>query len=254
MKPTPWPGDRRTGRAALGLAAALVLIGGSAHGVEPLRIASASNFAAAMQSLRIGFEETADVPVVLSFGSTGKHYAQVRNGAPFDLFFAADVERPRRLEDEGKIVPGTRFTYAVGALVLWSPDPARVDPEGRVLRDPTFRHLAVANPRLAPYGLAARETMEALGCWAALQRRLVRGENIAQALHFVRSGSAELGFVAAGLVPDDGSRWVVPQALYRPIEQQAVLLREGRAARAFLSFVRSEAGRAIIVNHRYGVP
>jgi molybdate transport system substrate-binding protein len=195
---------------------------------------------------------------VLIPGSTGKHYAQIRNGAPFDAFFAADADRPMRLEQEVRIVPGSRFTYAIGQLVLWSPDAGLVDPGGAVLQSDRFRHLAIANPDLAPYGAAARSVLQALGLWDALAPKLVRGENIGQTFQFVISGNAELGFVARsqleapGRAPA-GSSWPPPRDLYPPIEQQAVLLRDSPASRAFLAFMRARA-RAIVRAYGYDSP
>jgi molybdate transport system substrate-binding protein len=197
--------------------------------------------------------------VTLIFGSTGKHYAQIRNGAPFDAFFAADRRRPELLEEEGVALPGTRFTYALGKIVLWSPERGVVDPEARVLERGEFRHLAIANPKLAPYGKAAEEVLQARGVWARLRGRLVRGENVGQAFQFVKSGNAELGFVAYSQLkranqPIEGSLWNVPRALYTPIEQQAVLLKDSVAARGFLSFVRSDEALTIIGDYGYQTP
>jgi molybdate transport system substrate-binding protein len=228
-------------------------------GADELRVAVASNFRPAMAAAAARFEEQSGHEVVLISGSTGKHYAQVVNGAPFDAFFAADAERPRRLEAEQLIVPGSRFTYAIGKLVLWSPDPARVDAEGGVLRTGAFAHLAIANPELAPYGAAARQVLQQLGLWEQLAERLVRGENIGQAFQFVVTGNAELGFVARAqlAIPDrafGGSSWQPPQSLYDPIEQQAVLLKDTPVGRAFMTFVQSEEARALIRAYGYDVP
>lgn len=226
---------------------------------ETLTVAVAANFARPMAALVEAFEADSAHRARLSIGSTGKLYAQIRNGAPFDAFFAADVQRPHRLEAEGAAVAGSRFTYAIGRLVLWSPDPDRVEAGGRVLGRDDFAHLAIANPRLAPYGLAARQTLEALGLWEALQPRLVRGENIGQAFHFVRSGHAELGLVAWSQLPHDdgrirGSHWRVPTSLYAPIEQQAVRLSDSEAARDFMRFMRSDRARTLIHGFGYTTP
>jgi molybdate transport system substrate-binding protein len=226
---------------------------------DQLRLAVASNFRSAMQAVAAQFEQRSQGRVTLIFGSTGKQFAQVRNGAPFDAFFAADAERPSRLEAEGRIVPGSRFTYAIGALVLWSPRADLVDPEGLVLDSDRFDHLAMANPDLAPYGAAAREVLRSLGLWQRLEPRVVRGENIAQAYQFVVSGNAQLGFVARsqlvfpGAEPR-GSAWQPPQSLYPRIEQQAVLLRDTNAARAFMAFMRSDEARALIGAYGYDLP
>jgi molybdate transport system substrate-binding protein len=224
-----------------------------------IRVAVASNFTSAMTTIANQFEAEMGYRIRLSFSSTGKHYAQIINGAPFDAFFAADIRRPELLEQEGLAVPGSRFTYAVGKLVLWSPKPGYVDQQGSVLAHSEFRHLAIANPLLAPYGVAAREVLQARGLWDDLEGRLVRGENIGQAFQFVASGNAELGFVAwsqlkrPGRVAE-GSVWKVPQSLYSPIEQQAVLLKDKETARAFILFVRSAAAIRIIRDHGYEVP
>lgn len=239
--------------------AALLLLASCSTGLQAaeLVIAVASNFQPAMHQLARRFEAKTGHRLRLVTGSTGKHYAQVHNGAPYDLFFAADSERPLRLEQEGLARPDSRFTYALGALVLWSPDTSLVDSAGEVLRGDAFGRLAIANPRLAPYGRAARETLVALGLWASLQDRLVRGENIAQAFHYVYSGNAQLGLIAhAQLRTLDvpGSRWPVPAELHAPIEQQAVLLKDTLAGRDFLAYVRSAEAVAIIRQFGYAVP
>lgn len=224
-----------------------------------LRVAVASNFRPAMERAAAPFEQTSGREVTLIFGSTGKHYAQIVNGAPFDAFFAADAKRPRRLEREGLAVPGSRFTYAIGQVVLWSADAQLVDPAGRILKSDRFRHLAIANPDLAPYGEAARAVLLGLGLWDALQPRLVRGENIAQTFQFVRTGNAELGFVARAQlqVPGrefPGSTWTPPQALYPPIEQQAVLLKDSPLARSFMAYMQSPEAAAILRAYGYDSP
>ncbi|HAJ91767.1 MAG TPA: molybdate ABC transporter substrate-binding protein [Gammaproteobacteria bacterium] len=226
---------------------------------EEIRVAAASNFKNAITAIARRFEAATNHKVTLIFGSTGKHYAQIKNGAPFDVFFAADVRRPELLEEEGVALPGSRCTYAVGKVLLWSPKKGYVDPEGRILERSEFRYLAIANPKLAPYGKAAQEILQARRLWDRLSGRLVRGENIAQTFQFVKSGNAELGFVAYSQVkhpnqPIEGTFWEVPQALYTAIEQQAVLLKDSVAARAFLSFVRSREALKIIHDYGYGTP
>lgn len=224
-----------------------------------IHVAVASNFTATMRLLAARFEAQSDHVVVLLPGSTGKHFTQIMNGAPFDAFFAADVKRPERLEAEGRIIPGSRFSYAIGKLVLWSPDPELVDRDGAVLESGTFRRLAIANPRLAPYGRAAQQFLESRGILKSLQPKLVRGENISQAFQFVASGNAELGLVALSQLMQSGtqpagSRWQVPGTLHAPIEQQAVLLSDSKAAADFMKFAKSESARAIIRNSGYGIP
>ena len=226
---------------------------------DEIRVAAASNFRPAMRVLAKRFEAQSGHKVQLIFGSTGKQYAQIVNGAPFDAFFAADVERPEQLEQEGLAIAGSRYTYALGKLVLWSPKAQFVDPAGKVLESDSFRYLSLASPTLAPYGLAAQQTLESLGLWEKLEPRLVRGENIAQAYQFVSSGTAELGFIAYSQIQNPkrknkGSYWEVPQSLYTPIEQQAVLLLDTAAGREFLAFTRSWDGLKIISAHGYSVP
>lgn len=243
-------------RLAAHCALGLVLL--ALHGpaaADVVRVAVASNFADAAQALAVAFERDSGHQVQLVPGSTGKHYAQIVNGAPFEVFLAADADRPRLLEHAGLAVPGSRFTYALGRLVLWSPLPDQVDAAGHVLAGDGFRRLALANPGLAPYGRAAREVLERRGQWRRLQGRLVQGENVGQAYQFVHSGAAELGFVADSQVMGmAGSRWDIPADLHAPIEQQALLLQSAPAARAFLDFVASEAGRALIQAHGYHTP
>jgi molybdate transport system substrate-binding protein len=226
---------------------------------DELRVAVASNFRLAMTATATRFEAISGHRVKLIPGSTGKHYAQIVNGAPFDAFFAADAERPRLLELDRRIVPGSRFTYGIGKLVLWSATGNLVDPDGAILRAGTFDHLAIANPELAPYGAAARQLLQALGLWESLAGKLVRGENIGQTFQFVVSGNAELGLVALAQLanPDQrfgGSAWEPPQALYDPIEQQAVLLNDSPAGRDFMAFMRSAEARALIRTYGYDVP
>ncbi len=226
---------------------------------EELQVAVASNFSAAIGSIVMEFEAASGHRVRVIPGSTGKHFAQIMHGAPYDVFLAADVRRPEELERRGMVRPGSRFTYAVGKLVLWSPQPGFVDGEGAVLKGGNFRFLAIANPRHAPYGRAAREILQGLDLWSDLTGRIVRGENISQAFQYVKSGNAELGFVARsqlhGLgVGSKGSHWEAPGQLYGPILQQAVLLKEKVSGREFLAFIRSEAGLKIICSYGYDVP
>lgn len=220
-----------------------------------IRVAVASNFRNAAIQLATVFESSTNHDVTLIFGSTGKHYAQIINGAPFEVFLAADIRRPELLEKDGIAIPGSRFTYAVGKLVLWSPKKGYVDAGGKILDSRQFRFLAIANPKLAPYGRAARQVLQERKLWAELKSRMVRGENIAQTFQFVMSRNAELGFVAYSQLrrPNhaiEGSFWEVPRSLYTPIDQQAVLLKDSVVARAFLSFLQSE--QAIQIIHDFG--
>lgn len=232
---------------------------GAARAAE-VHVAVAANFTVPMQKIAAAFERDTGHRAVLAFGSTGRFHAQLRNGAPFDVLLAADQETPARLEQEGLGVPGTRFTYAVGRLVLWSASPGVVDERGEVLRRPGQGKVAIADPRLAPYGAAAVEVMQRLGVEAALRARLVQGESISQAYQFVATGNAAFGFVALSQVMvggrvDRGSAWVIPADLHAPIRQDAVLLGRARhhpAARALLQYLRGEAAHAILRTHGYG--
>ena len=220
-----------------------------------VQVAVAANFTAAAREIAAAFEDRTGAAALLSFGSTGQLYAQIVQGAPFEVFLAADQERPERAEREGLAVPGSRRTYAVGRLVLFSAEAGRVrGPDA--LRDPGLRRIALANPRLAPYGRAALEVAEALGMGEILRGRQVIGMNVSQAHQFVRTGNAELGFLALSQVArtSDGSRWLVPEDLHAPIRQQAVLLDAGRdnpAARRFLDFLDSRTAREILRRHGY---
>lgn len=225
-------------------------------------VAVATNFAEVMERLERDFERDSGHELTVVSGSTGKLYAQITNGAPFDVFLAADRERPRLLEEQGLAVDASRFTYAVGCLVLWSPIAGRVAPDGaETLRHGDFRKLAMANPALAPYGAAARETLEKLGLYEQLRGRLVIGENIGQAFAMVATGNAELGFVALSYVMSarnemPGSRWDVPQEYYAPIRQDTVLLERGAgndAAAALLRWLKEDEARAIVERFGYRV-
>jgi len=240
----------------LTLALLLVVQGAAAADVQ---VAVAANFTAPMQKLAPLFEQQTGHKVVASYGSTGKFFGQINNGAPFEVLLAADDETPARLEQNGGAVTGTRFTYAIGRLVLWSRQAGVVDKNGEVLRGDSFERIAIADPKLAPYGAAAVQTLRALGVLERQQPRFVTGENITQAHQFVATGNAQLGFVALSQVQVDGritegSAWVVPAHLHEPIVQQAVLLTAGRdnpAARALLDFLRSEPARAMIRRSGY---
>ncbi|MCG6862680.1 MAG: molybdate ABC transporter substrate-binding protein [Chromatiaceae bacterium] len=238
---------------------------GTASLAEPLRVAVASNFLMPAKALADRFEQASGYQVSLSTGSTGKLYAQIVNGAPFSVFLAANAAEPRRLEAQGKVVAGSRFTYAVGRLVLWSRDPAQLaaGDGADLIRNGEFARLAVANPKTAPYGMAALQAMQALGLDpATLGRRLVRGENVSQVYQFTASGNADLGFVALSQVsnpekPAAGSYWLVPSDLHEPIEQQAVLLDDSpndEGARLFFDFLKGPKSRELIARYGYGTP
>ncbi|MGA7950891.1 MAG: molybdate ABC transporter substrate-binding protein [Thiobacillaceae bacterium] len=224
-----------------------------------VQVAVAANFTAPMQKIAAAFERDTGHKALLAFGSTGNFYAQIKNGAPFEVLLSADAETPARLEKEGLGVPGTRFTYAIGTLVLWSAKSSVVDAHGQVLKKGAFAHIALANPRLAPYGAAALEVLSKLGIYSALEPKLVQGEDVAQAYQFVTSGNADLGFVALSQVLRDGkiskgSAWVVPAALYTPIRQDAVILAGGEdnaAAVALMTYMKQKKARIIIKAYGY---
>jgi len=229
---------------------------------EEARVAVATNFFSTLKEIIVNFEHDTDHTVVLSSGSTGKLYAQIQHGAPFDVFFAADAKRPKLLEEKSLAVRGSRFTYAVGRLTLWSPEPERVKGEGKaVLVNGKFDHLAIANPRTAPYGAAAHHVLEGLNLYHRLKDRIVYGENIGQTFQFVFSRNAQLGFVALSQVLDPkingaGSRWDVPEHLHDPLQQHAVLLVKGehnKAAKALFDYVKGDKARTIITGFGYGV-
>lgn len=232
-------------------------LGFSPVSADVIRVAVASNFTHAIKQLANDFEDKTDHKVVIIIGSSGKHYAQIKNGAPFDVFFSADSKRPELLDEEGISLSGSRFTYALGKLVLWSPKKAFVDTEGKILALKSFNHLALANPKLAPYGRAAKEVLQKLKLWETLGAKAVRGENIGQAFRFVKSQAADLGFVAYSQViqnikGNQGSYWDVPENLYSPIKQQAVLIKDNDVARAFLTFIKSKESQQKIRDFGYG--
>ena len=230
---------------------------------DEIKVAVASNFYPAMKEIVSQYElkqsqSFENHNIVLISGSSGKHYAQIFNGAPFDIFFSADKIRPILLEKKGISETGSRFTYALGKLVLWSPLDGFVEKDEQLYSNDS-RFLAIANPRIAPYGVAAREALISLNLWEDLQSKLVRGENIAQTFQFVNSGNAKLGFISYSQLmnpsyPVIGSFWEVPQSLYTPIEQQVVLLKKSLLAKDFLSFIESDESLNIISKYGYDLP
>lgn len=236
---------------------AAVLLAAIGARADDVKVAVAANFTAPMQEIARGFERETGHRVLLSFGATGALYAQIRHGAPFGLLLAADDETPRRLEREGMAIPGSRFTYAVGRLVLWSARPGLVDDRGEVLvRGGFFSRLAIANPATAPYGAAAMEVLSERGLLERLRPALVQGESIAQTFQFVKSGNAELGFIARAQLPGEGqgSAWLVPAELHRPLRQDVIALKgpgDRPAARALLDYLRGERARAVIETYGY---
>ena len=227
---------------------------------EEISVAVAANFTEPMKKIAEAFQHSTGHTVAASYGATGRFYSQIKSGAPFQVLLAADDETPAKLEMEGDAVGGTRFTYAIGKLALWSSREAIVDANGAVLKGGGFDHLAIANPKLAPYGAAAVATMQAMGVYDALSPKFVTGENIAQAYQFVATGNALLGFVAySQLIGDDGklrpgSMWLVPQKYYPPIRQDAVLLGKGRdsaAAKGLLAYLKGPQARKVIEAYGY---
>jgi len=243
------------------LGALLAVATGAQALATEVQVAVAANFAAPMHKIAAAFERDTGHKAVLSVGATGKFYSQIRHGAPFAVLLAADDETPARLQKEGLAAAGSAFTYAIGQLVLWSADNAAVDAQGAVLNAPLSGRLALADPKLAPYGAAALQVLQQRGLVDKLRPHFVLGENIAQTFQFVKTGNASMGFVALSQVMQDGkittgSAWVVPAALHEPIRQDAVLLRQGAdnpAAKALLQYLRSDAARAVIRAYGYSV-
>ena len=244
-------------RYLLALALAALAVAAQADEVQ---VAVAANFSAPAQKIAAAFEHDTGNTVKLSFGATGKFYAQIEAGAPFDVLVAADQATPEKLVAEGKGIAETHRTYAIGKLVLWSADPALVDAAGAVLKTDRFKHLSVADAKLAPYGEAAKETLAALKLTDAVQSRIVTAENIGQAYQFIATGNAELGFVALGQVqPPDGTKapgsmWLVPESLYTPLKQDVVVVAATKvkpAATAFVEYLASDKARAVIKAYGY---
>lgn len=247
----------RTPRPCLALFAGLAFCASAL--AEEVQVAVAANFTAPLQAIAREFEKETGHNVVASFGATGQLYAQIQHGAPFEVYLAADHSTPVKLESAGLGVAGSRFTYAMGSLVLWSAKADYLDDSDAVLKQGQFQHLAIANPKAAPYGLAATQVLDKLGLRAALQSKLVEGQSITQALQFVSTGNAELGFVALSQVYkggqlSSGSAWIVPQTLYAPIRQDALLLKQGQhnpAASALLEYLQGPQAAAIITSYGY---
>ncbi|MBK1792456.1 molybdate ABC transporter substrate-binding protein [Persicirhabdus sediminis] len=227
---------------------------------KEITIAVASNFASAAKVLVEAFKADHDINVTVSLGSSGKHFSQISNGAPYDIFLSADSQRPLKLQQSG-LTKSAPKTYAIGQLCLWSPDPKLVDPQGYILKSPnSFKHLAIANPKLAPYGKASSETLKHLELYQSLRSKIVTGENINQTYQFITSGNAELGFIAYSQVLNSanhktsGSHWLAPQTHHPPIAQQAVLLSNSPSAEIFYQFLFSPQAQEIIKMSGYLVP
>jgi len=231
----------------------------SAAYAETVSVAVASNFTAPMQKIAAQFEQDTGHKAQLSFGATGKFYAQIHNGAPFGVLLAADDTTPAKIAQEGMGEAATRFTYAVGKLVLWSNAAGYVDAQGEVLKQNNFQHIAIANPKVAPYGLAAQQTLAKLGLLESMQPKFVQGENIGQTYQFAATGNAQLGFVALSQVMANekittGSAWLVPAHMHDPIRQDAILLsnaKDNEAAKALMAYLKGDKARAIIRAYGY---
>ena len=226
---------------------------------DEVQVAVAANFTAPIQAIAKDFEKDTGHKLVASFGATGQFYAQIKNGAPFEVFLSADDTTPEKLENEGETVKGSRFTYAIGTLALWSPKAGYVDDKGEVLKKNDYKHLSIANPKAAPYGLAATQVLAKLNLTEATKGKLVEGQNITQAFQFVSTGNAELGFVALSQIYKDGkvtngSAWIVPSELHDPIRQDAVILNKGKdsaAAKALVEYLKGPKAAAVIKSYGY---
>ncbi|MFJ5296076.1 molybdate ABC transporter substrate-binding protein [Pseudomonas sp. NPDC088368] len=241
------------------LALAVAALSASGAFADEVQVAVAANFTAPIQAIAKDFEKDTGHKLVASFGATGQFYTQIKNGAPFEVFLAADDTTPAKLESENEIVKGSRFTYAVGTLALWSAKEGYVDDKGEVLRKNAYQHLSIANPKAAPYGLAATQVLEKEGLTEATKAKIVEGQSIAQAFQFVQTGNAELGFVALSQVYKDGkltsgSAWIVPANLHEPIKQDAVILNKGKdsaAAKALMDYLKGPKAAAVIKSYGY---
>lgn len=228
---------------------------------DDVQVAVAANFSAPIEEIGKAFNKATGHQLKVSTGASGKFYAQIKNGAPFQVFLSADEEKPAQLEKDGLAVQGSRFTYAIGKLVLWSADPSVVDAQGKVLEKNKINKIAVANPKTAPYGEAAMETLSAMKLKSQLEPKIVMGENISQTYQFVATGNAEIGFIALSQITKNnkitsGSAWIIPEKYYSPINQDAVLLVNGKdsaAARQLLVFLKGDEAVRIIKSYGYGV-
>ncbi|WP_027592678.1 molybdate ABC transporter substrate-binding protein [Pseudomonas sp. LAIL14HWK12:I7] len=226
---------------------------------DEVQVAVAANFTAPIQAIAKDFEKDTGHTLVAAYGATGQFYAQIKNGAPFEVFLAADDSTPAKLEQEKEIVPGSRFTYAIGTLALWSAKEGYVDAKGDVLKQNTYKHLSIANPKAAPYGLAATQVLDKLKLTEATKGKIVEGQNITQAFQFVSTGNAELGFVALSQIYKDGkvtsgSAWIVPSNLHDPIRQDAVILNKGKdsaAAKALVEYLKGPKAAEVIKSYGY---
>ena len=241
------------------LAALIGCFAFTAAQADDVQVAVAANFTAPIQAIASDFEKDTGHKLIAAYGATGQFYTQIKNGAPFDVFLAADDSTPEKLEKEGDIVPGSRFTYAIGTLALWSAKDGYINDTDKVLKENQFKHLSIANPKAAPYGLAATQVLAKLGLTDKVKDKIVEGQNITQAYQFVSTGNAELGFVALSQIYKDGklssgSAWIVPEAMHDPIKQDAVILKKGEnnpAAKALVEYLKGPKAAAIIKSYGY---
>ncbi|MDT3309827.1 molybdate ABC transporter substrate-binding protein [Pseudomonas sp. rhizo66] len=228
---------------------------------DEVQVAVAANFTAPIQAITADFEKDTGHKLVAAYGATGQFYTQIKNGAPFEVFLSADDTTPEKLEKEGDTVKGSRFTYAIGTLALWSAKAGYVDAQGEVLKNNEYQHLSIANPKAAPYGLAATQVLEKLKLTEATKSKIVEGQNITQAYQFVSTGNAELGFVALSQIYKDGkvsngSAWIVPASMHDPIKQDAVILNKGKdnaAAKALVEYLKGPKAAAVIKSYGYQI-
>ena len=243
----------------LSLAAVVATLAMNSAFADEVQVAVAANFTAPIQAIAKDFEADTGHKLVAAYGATGQFYTQIKNGAPFEVFLAADDTTPAKLEQEGDTVKDSRFTYAVGTLALWSAKDGYVDDKGEVLKKNAYQHLSIANPKAAPYGLAATQVLGKLGLTETTKDKIVEGQNITQAYQFISTGNAELGFVALSQIYKDGkvtsgSAWIVPANLYEPIKQDAVILNKGKdnaAAKALVEYLKGPKAAAVIKSYGY---
>ncbi|MDI2142508.1 MULTISPECIES: molybdate ABC transporter substrate-binding protein [unclassified Pseudomonas] len=241
------------------LASLLAVFAVGAVQADEVQVAVAANFTGPIQAIAADFEKDTGHKLVAAYGATGQFYTQIKNGAPFEVFLSADDTTPEKLEKEGDAVKGSRFTYAIGTLALWSAKEGYVDAKGDALKKNEYQHLSIANPKTAPYGLAATQVLEKLKLTDATKAKIVEGQNITQAYQFVSTGNAELGFVALSQIYKDGkvssgSAWIVPASMHDPIKQDAVILNKGKdnaAAKALVDYLKGPKAAAVIKSYGY---
>ncbi|MND81360.1 Molybdate-binding periplasmic protein precursor [compost metagenome] len=243
------------------LASVLAVFAFGSAQADEVQVAVAANFTAPIQAIAADFAKDTGHKLVTAFGATGQFYTQIKNGAPFEVFLSADDTTAQKLEAEGDTVKGSRFTYAIGTLALWSAKDDYVDGKGDVLKKNQFKHLSIANPKAAPYGLAATQVLDKLQLIEATKAKIVEGQNITQAFQFVSTGNAELGFVALSQIYKDGkvtegSAWIVPASLHEPIKQDALILNKGKdnpAAKALVDYLKGPKAAALIKSYGYEI-